>query len=155
MSSVSSVQFSSVAQPCPTLCNPMDSSTPGLPVHHQLPELAQTHVLRVSDAIQPSHPLSAPSAPAFNLSQPSGYFPMCQLFASDSQSIGVSASASILPMNIQDWFTLGWTSWISLLSKGLLRIFSNKKTSVLQRSAFFIVQLSQSLHDYWKNHSID
>ena len=57
------------AQSCPTLCDPMDCSTPGLPVHHQLPELAQTHVHRVGDAIQPSHPLSSPSPPAFSLSQ--------------------------------------------------------------------------------------
>ena len=63
-----SVQFSSVAQSCPTLCDPMDCSTPGLPVHHQLPELTQTHVHRVGDAIQPSHPLSSPSPPALNLS---------------------------------------------------------------------------------------
>ena len=61
-----SVQFSSVAQSCPTLCNPMNCSTPGLPVHHQLPEFTQTHVHRVSDAIQPSHPLSSPSPPALN-----------------------------------------------------------------------------------------
>ena len=63
-----SVQFSSVAQSCLTLCDPMDYSTPGFPVHHQLPELTQTHVHRVSDAIQPSRPLSSPSPPAFNLS---------------------------------------------------------------------------------------
>ena len=66
--------ISSVTQSCPTLCNPMDCSTPGLPVHHQLPELAQTHVHRVSDAIQPSHPLSSPSPLAFNLSQHQGIF---------------------------------------------------------------------------------
>ena len=64
-----SAQFSSVAQSCPTLCDPTDRSTPGLPVHHQLPELTQTHVHRVGDAIQPSHPLSSPSSPTFNLSQ--------------------------------------------------------------------------------------
>ena len=63
------VQFSSVAQSCPTLFDPVDCSTPGFPVHHQLPELTQTHVYRVSDATQPSHPLLAPSPPAFNLSQ--------------------------------------------------------------------------------------
>ena len=66
---IGSVQFSSVSQSCPTLSNPMDCSTPGLPVHHQLPELAQTHVHEIGDAIQPSHPLSSPSPPAFNLSQ--------------------------------------------------------------------------------------
>ena len=68
------VQFSSVAQSCPTLCDPMDCSTPGLPVHYQLPEFIQTHVHWVSDAIQPSHPLSSPSHPAFNLSQHQGLF---------------------------------------------------------------------------------
>ena len=65
----SSAQFSSVAQSCPPLCNPMNRSTPGLPVHHQLPEITQTHVHQVSDAIQPSHPLSSPSPPAPNPSQ--------------------------------------------------------------------------------------
>ena len=67
-------QFSSVSQSCPTLCNPMHCSTPDFPVHHQLPELTQTHVHRVCDAIQPSHPLSSPSPPAFNLSQQQGLF---------------------------------------------------------------------------------
>ena len=71
---VASVQFSSVAQSCPTLCYPKDCSTPGLPVHHQLPELAQTHVHRVSDTIQPYHPLSSPSPPTLNLSQHQGLF---------------------------------------------------------------------------------
>ena len=69
-----SVHFSSVAQSCPTLCDPMDCSTPGLPVHHQLPEFTQTHVHWVGDAIQPSHPLLSPSPPAFNLSQHQGLF---------------------------------------------------------------------------------
>ena len=68
------VQFSSTAQLCPTLCDPMDCSTPEFPVHHQLPELTQTRVHRVADAIQPSHPLSSPSPPAFNLSQHRGLF---------------------------------------------------------------------------------
>ena len=67
-------QFSSVAQPCPTLCDSMNRSMPGLPVHHQLPESTQTHVHRVGDAIQPSHPLSSPSPPAFNLSQHQSLF---------------------------------------------------------------------------------
>ena len=68
------VQFSSAAQSCLTLCDPMDCSTPGLPVYHQLPEFTQTHVHRVGDDIQPSHPLSSPSPPAFNLSQHQGLF---------------------------------------------------------------------------------
>ena len=67
-------QFSSVAQSCPTLCDPMNCSTPGLSVHHQLPEPTQTHVHRVSDVIPPSHPLSSPSSPALNLSQHQGLF---------------------------------------------------------------------------------
>ena len=68
------IQFSSVAQSCPTLCNPMNRSTPGLPVHHQLPEFTQTYVRQVGDAIQPSHPLLSPSPPALNLSQHQGLF---------------------------------------------------------------------------------
>ena len=68
------IQFSSVAQSCPTICDPMNRSMPGLPVHHQLPEFTQTHVHRVSDAIQPSHPLSSPFPLAFNLSHHQGLF---------------------------------------------------------------------------------
>ena len=80
----------------------MDYSTPGFPVHHQLPELAQTHVHQVGDAIQLSHPLSSPSPPTFNLSQHQALFYVSQFFASGGQSIGVSASTSVLPMNTQD-----------------------------------------------------
>ena len=99
---ISNVSVSSVAQSCPTLCDPMDCSKPGFPVHHQLLKLAQTHVYRVNDAIQPSHLLSSPS-PAFNLFQHQGQnFPVNQFFTSGGQSIGVSASASVLPVNIQD-----------------------------------------------------
>ena len=95
-----SVQFSSVAQSCPTLCDPMTCSTPSLPVHHQLLESTQTHVHCVCDAIQPSHPLSSPSPPALN--------PSIRVFSSESAlcirwpSIGVSASTSVLPMHTQD-----------------------------------------------------
>ena len=95
------VQFSSVAQSCPTLCDPMNHSTPGLPVHHQLPEFTQTHTHRVSDAIQPSHSLSSPSPPAPNPSQHQSLFPMSQLFAGGGQSTGVSALASFLPKKSQ------------------------------------------------------
>ena len=99
---------SSVAPSCPTLCHPKDCSTPGLPVRHQLPELTQTHVHRVGDAIQPSHPRSSlllrlQSFPA------SGSFPMSQFFTSGGQSIGVSASVSVLPKILQDSFPLGLT----------------------------------------------
>ena len=97
---------------------------PGLPVHYHLPELTQTHVHWVSDAIQTSHPLFSPSPPAFNFSQHQSLFKWVS-FASGGQSIGVSASASVLPMNTQDWFPLGLTGLISLLSKGLSRVFFN------------------------------
>ena len=97
------IQFSSVTQSCPTPCDPMNHSTPGLTVHHQLPEFTQTHVHQVSNAIQPSHPLLSPSPPTFNLSQHQGLFhPMSQLFVSGGQTIGVSVSASVLPMNTLD-----------------------------------------------------
>ena len=132
-----SVQFSSVAQSCLTLCNPMNRSTPGLPVHRQLPEFIQTHVHRVSDAIQPSHPLSSPSPPAPNPSQHQS-FPMSQLFTACGQSTGASASASVLAMNTQDWSLLGWTGWISLQSKGLSRVFSN---TTVQKHQFFVAQV--------------
>ena len=120
----SSVQFSSVAQSCLTLCDPMNHSTPGLPVHHQIPEFTQTHVHRVwchpaiSYSVVPlsSYPQSLPA---------SGSFPMSQLFTWGGQSIGVPASASVLPMNTRDWSPLQWTGWISLQSKGLSRVFSN------------------------------
>ena len=130
--------ISSVTQSCPNLCDPMDRSMPGLPVHHQLPEFTQTLVHWVSDAIQPSYPLSSPSPPAFNLSQHQG---LCQQVSFSHQVVKVSefVSASILPMNIQDWFPLGWTDWISLQSKGLSRVFSNTTD---QKYQFFGTQLS-------------
>ena len=134
----SSVQFSSVAQSCPTLCDPMNRSTPGLPVHHQLPEFTQTHIHRVSDAIQPSHPLLSPSPPAPNPSQHQS-FPMSRLFAWGGQSTGVSALASFLPKNSQGWSPLEWTGWISLQSKGLSRVFSN---TTVQKHQFFGTQPS-------------
>ena len=135
---LSTVQFSSVAQSCPTLCDPMNCSTPGLPVHHQLPEFTQIHVHRVSDAIQPSHPLLSPSPPAPNPSQHQS-FPMSQLFAWGGQSTGVSALVSVLPKNTQGWSPLGWTGWNSLQSKGLSRVFSS---TTVQKHQFFGIQLT-------------
>ena len=120
-----SVQFSSVAQSCLTLCDPMSHSTPGLPVHHQLLEFTQTNVHRVGDAIQPSHPLVVHFSSCPQSLPASGSFLMSQLFAWGGQSIGVSASASLFPVNTQDWSPLGWIGWISLQSKGLSRVFSN------------------------------
>ena len=133
--------YCSVTRSCSTLCNPMDSSTPGFPVHHHLPEFAQTHVHRVGDAIQPSHPVITFSS-CLQSFPASGSFPMSRLVESGGQSIGASVSASVLPMNIQGWFPLGLTGLISLLSKGLQNYSS--KASVLQHSAFFIIQLSHS-----------
>ena len=132
-----SVQFSSVAQLYLTLCDSTDCSTPGFPVHHQLPELTHTHVHRVGDAIHPSLPLSSPFSSYPQSFPASGSFQMSQLFTS-----GVSASASVFPMNIQDWSHLGWTGWISLQSKEsprLSRVFSN---TTVQKHQFFGIQLS-------------
>ena len=120
---VLSVQFSSVTQSCPILYDPMKCSTPGLPVHHQLLEFTQTHVHRVNNAIQPSHPWLPPSPPASKSLPASGSFPMGQLFAWGGQSTEVSASSSVLPMNAPDWCPLEWTGWISLQSNELSRVF--------------------------------
>ena len=136
-------QFSSVAHSCPTLCNPMNCSTPGLSVHHQLPELTQN-----------SHPSSRWCHPAISYSVVPFYsclqslpasesFPMSQLFAWGGQSTGVSALASVFPKNTQGWSPSEWTGWISLQSKGLSRVFSNTTVQKhLRCSAFFTVQLS-------------
>ena len=87
----------------------------------------------------------------------SGSFPKSQIFTSGGQSIGASASASVLPMNIQNWFPLGWTGWISLLSKGLSRVFSNTTVKSINSLAlsFLYGPTLTSIHDYWKNHSFD
>ena len=134
-----SVQFSSVAKSCPTLWDPINS-TPGLPVHQQLPEFTQTYVHWVGAAIQPSHPLSSPSPPYPNPSQHQS-----QLFAWVGQSTGVSASASFLPKNTQGWSPLEWTGWISLQSKGLSRLFSN---TTVQKHQFFSAQLSSQSNSH-------
>ena len=144
----------SVAKSCPTLCmNPMKCSTPGFPVPHHLPEFAQVQVHWVGDAIQPlilCHPLLLPS-----------FFPSISVFSNESvlhiRWPGFSASASVLPMNIQNWFPLGWTGWISLQSKGLSRIFSKpqfKSINSLVLSFLYSPTLT-SIHDHWKNQSFD
>ena len=140
-------QFNSVTQSCTTLCDLMDFGMPGLlPVHQQLPELAQTHVHWVSDSIQPSHPLSFP----FLL--PS-IFSSIRVFSNESvfrircPSIGASASASVLPMNIQGWFLSGLTSLSSLQSKGFSRVFFSSTT--FQKHQFFSTQPS-----LWSNFHI-
>ena len=113
--------ISSVAQSYPTLCYPMDCSTPGFPVHHQLLEPTQTHAHRVDDAIQPSYPLLSPSPPAFSLAQHQSLFQWVSSLHQVARVLEFWASASLLPMNIQDWFPLGLTGWISLQSKGLFK----------------------------------
>ena len=133
---VVSFQFSSVAQSCPILCNPINLSTPGLPVHppwvHPNPCPSSWWCLpTISSSVVPfsSCPQSFPASRSF---------PMSQLFTSGGRSIAVSASTSVLPMNTQDWSPLEWTGWISLQSKGYSRVFSN---TTAQKQQFFSSQL--------------
>ena len=147
---------SSVTQSCPTLCHPMNRSTPGLPVHHQLPEFSNScpwsrwcHLAISSSAVPfSSCPQSLPA---------SGSFPMSQLFAWGGQSIGVSALASVLTMNTQDWSPLEQTGWISLQSKRLSRVFSNTKFKSINSSVLSLLHSPTltSIHDHWRNHSLD
>ena len=123
------------------LCNPMDCSTPDFPVHYQLPELAQTHVCRIGDAIRSSHPLSSPSPLAFNLSQHQSLF-LSQFF----QSVGQSFRFSISPSNEYSGLISFRIDLISLQSKGLSRVFSN---STVQNYQFFGAQFS-----LWSNSHI-
>ena len=146
-------QFSSVAQSCSTLCDPMNPSTPGLPVHHQLPEFTQSHVHWVGDAIQPSHPLLSPSPPAPNPSQHQGF--------SNESSLCMrwpkywSFSFSIIPSNEHQGLISFRMDWLDLLAvqgtlKSLLQHHSSK-ASVVWRSAFFTVQLSHAYMPTRKN----
>ena len=133
----------------------MDHSTGGLPVHHQCQELAQTHVHLVGDAI----PAISSSVILFSSCLQSlpalGSFQMSQFFASGGQNI--EASASVLPMNIQGWFPLGLAGLISLQSKGFSRVFSSTTVQKFQTAAlsFLYNPTLTSLHDHWKNHSLD
>ena len=126
-------------QSCPTLFEPMNHTMPDLPIHHQLPEFTQTHVHRVLSSVDPfsSCPQSLPA---------SGSSRMSQLFAWGGQSIGVSALASVLPKNTQDWSPLGRTGWTSLQSKGISRVFSN--TTVQKHQFFSSTQLSSQSNSY-------
>ena len=152
---ISSVQFSSVAQSCPTLCNPMNCSMPGLPVHHQLPEFTQTHVHWVGDAIQPSHPLSSPSL-AFNLSQHQGLFK----WVSSSHQV-----VKVLEFQLQHQ-SFQWTPRTDFLD-GLVGSPCSprdsqessptpqfKSINSLVLSFLYSATLT-SIHEYWKNHSLD
>ena len=140
----SSVQFTSVAQSCMTLCDPMNRSTPGLPVHHKLPEFTQTHAHQVGDAIQPSHPLLSPSPPTPNPSS-------IRVFSNESTLCMMwpkcwSFSFSISPSNEHPGLTSFRMDWLDLLAvqgtlKSLLQHHSSK-ASIFWHSAFFTVQLS-------------
>ena len=136
----------SVTKSCLTLCHPMNYSIPGFPILHCLPEFVQTHVHWVNDAIQLPHPLSSPSSLALKSFPASGSFPISRLFASGGQTIEASASAPVLLLHIQGWFPLGLTGLISLLSKGLLRVFSS---TTIQKHQFFSAQPS-----LWSNSHI-
>jgi len=134
-------QFSSVIQPCLTLCYAMDCNMPGTSIHHQLLEFMHTHVRWVRDATQPSHPL-------WPLLLPLSVLPSIRVFSYESvlrirwPNYWSSASTSVLPMNIQDWFTLGWNGWISLQLNGLSTVFS---ITTVEKHQFFSAQLySQS-----------
>ena len=140
--SFTSVQFSSVAQSCLTLCDPMNRNTPGLPVHHQLPEFTQIHVDWVDDAIQPSHSLSSPSPPAFNLSRHQGLFK----WVSSSHEV-----AKILEFQLQHHsnehpgliFRMGWLDLLAV--QGLSRVFSN---TTVPKHQFFGAQLSSQSNSH-------
>ena len=127
----------------------MDCSTLGFPGHHQLPGLSQTHVHRVGDTIQLSHSLLSPSPPAFNLSQHQGLFQWVSSSHEVAKVLELSASASVLPVNIQGWFPSGLTGLISLHFKGLSRIFFN---TTVHKHPFFDAQLSSqsNSHPYMK-----
>ena len=142
-------------QSCLTLCDPMDCSTPDFPVHHQLPEFTQTCAHPVGNAIQTSHSLLSPSPPTFNLSQPQGLFQSVGFSHQVAKSIG--ASATVLPMDIQDWFPLGSTGLISLQSMGIKQFSSAlhfKSIDSLPLSFLYGPTLIFA-DDYWKNHSFD
>ena len=154
---ISSVQFSSVTQSCPTLCDPMNRSTPGLPIHHQLPEFNQTHIHRVSDAIQPSHPLSSPSPPAPNPSQHQSLFQRVN---------SLHEVAKVLEFQLQ-YHSFQRNPRADLLQNGLVGSLCSprdsqessptpqfKSTNSLALSLLHSPTLT-SIHDHWKNHSLD
>ena len=139
---------SAVAQLCPALCDPMACSTPGFPVHHQLPELAQTHVHPVGDAIQPTHPLSSPSPPVFNLAQHQG---LSQCISSSHQVdkiLGVSASASVLPMSSQDWFRESESS-VGLGKVKLMKFAWVMEVDMYNNLFYIVIQLKIRFPEEW------
>ena len=132
-------QFSSVAQSCLTLCDPINRSTPGFPVHHQHPESTQNNVHRVDDAIQPSHPLLFPSPLSLNLSQHQGIFKWVSSSHQVAKVLEFQPQHQSFQWKTQDWSPLEWTGWTSLHFKGLSRVFSN---TTVQKHQFFRAHLS-------------
>ena len=151
-----SVQFNSVAQSCLTL-QPHELQHARPPCPSPAPRVYPNPC----PSSQCCHPAISSSVIHFSFCPQSfpasGSFPKNWLFSSSGQSIGVSASASVLPMNPQDWSPLGWTGWISLQSKGLSRVFSNTRFKIINSSAFsfLYVPTLTSIHDHWKNHSLE
>ena len=152
-----SVQFSSVTQSCPTLCDPENCSMPGLPVHHQLPEFTQTHVHQVSDAIQPSHPPLAPSPPALNLSQHQGLFK----WVISSHQVAKILELQLQHQSFQRIFRndslYGWQAGSPCSPRDARESsptpqFKSINFSVLR---FLCGPALTSIHDYWKNHNFD
>ena len=148
------VQFSSVGESCPNFCDPMNRNTPGLPVHHQLPESTKTHVNRVGDTIQPSYPLSSPSPPALNLFQHQGLFK----WVSSSHQV-----AKVLEFQLQHQ-SFQWIFRIDFIQDGLdvspctprdSQVFSNTTVQKHQFKSFIYGPTLTSRCDYWKNHSFD
>ena len=139
------IQFSLVTQSCLTLCDPMNRSTPGLPVHHQLPEYIQTHIHRVSNAMQPSHPLSSPSPPAPNPSQHQSLFQWVNSSHEVAKVLEFQLEHQSFQRNPRGWSPSEWTGWISLQSKGLSRVFSN---TTVQKHQFFGAQPSSQSNSH-------
>ena len=138
-------QIRSLAQSCPTLCNPMNRSTPGLPVYHQLLEFTQTHIPRVSDAIQPSHPLGSPSPPSFNLAQHQSLFQWVSSSHQVAKVLEIQLQHQSFQCTLKTDLFLGCTGWISLQFKGLLRVFSN---TTIQKHQFFGTQPSSQSNSH-------
>ena len=142
---------------CPIFCDPMNHHMSGFPVLYCLPEFA--HFISIESVMLSSHLISCHPLLLLPSIFPSirVFFLMSQLFISGGQSIGVSASALVLPMTIPDWFPLGLIGWISLQSKGLSRVFSNTTVKSINSSvlSFLYSPTLTSIHDYWKNHSLD
>ena len=155
-------QFSSIPQSHLTLCDPMDSSTPGFPVHHQLQsllmELLMELLMSIKSMMLSNHLiLYRPFLLRLQSFPASGSFPMSQCFASGGQSIGVSASTSVLPMNIQDLFPLGWTGGSFCSPRDSQESSPTPQFKSISSSVCgFLYSLTlTSIHDYWKNHSSD